>query len=660
MRDTEGYSPTLDADLKLPANFDQTPDATQEPKEYEVASLTEVHQAPQGLKQLTEEGLRNSRVEETETKILEAVGRHNLPPELQVQIINSSEMNGILGYLGQVPSQKEAAAIVNQVVTELAAKQRQKLEALGLSFYPDNTLVLDEAATDAQSYDNVRRGLENLHWLTEAAHSVIAKPTKKDLEHVQPSAETITDHVYTDLLKLGVDAGTVQNALSHDLLDELEHTDYMTGKTDVILGAIDKVIRKLENNGGFKLDLYGDPQPVGGLNWLKNKLSFGRRADKQKSSREYRDIVALQALRDAVTVETANNNTVKYPAPKSLADMAARTAPAKAKKPISQSRQWATGFAGITAAGTIAGAYNESPARDTHEAATVSAAQPTTEAAKPEVQDGVYQFPEITIAPQKLEESVTRSRRSADFAPARAAEVEVASQNRRELETASPARSIEDSLAMSRADIDTSIAQPEKKSSRRVTLEAKPKTKKVKSTIRPLNNFANNIAKAKKEAAKAREARTEARKLVDTMIPKNEFDNVVNKELAPKQTGLERALKAKEKAEEIVKRVKAKRAQAAEASATTPDTVAPAKGLMAKVESSLQNKFGPDAERYLKALPSDVRIALGEMSPAQARALLSDKIATIPEDPNITAERITALHAAKKALEDSGESVSNK
>lgn len=583
---------------------------------------------PKSLQQLTNEGLRRSREEETEATILEAVNQHKLSPELKVQILQSRDMNNILDHLGDTPNAQEADAIIKEVAAELATKQRTKLERLGLRFHPDNTLILNEASKEAQSYENVRAGLENLHQLTEIAPPEIFATPKQGLERVEQSKETIADHVYTDLLNLGIDAGTVQNALSHDLLDELEHTNYMTGKTNVILDAIDKVVRKLENKGQFTLDLYGDPQPIGALNWLKNKLSFGRRADKQKSSREYQDIVALQTLRDAVAVGTSGA-PIKYPAPESFADMAAKTAPVKTRKPLSQGRRLAAGIAGLTAAGTAASMYDDVQARDTREAAKVSVAEPVAEAAKPEAQDGEYQFPQFTIAPQRSEEGTSRTRRSADFTPARSAEAEVVSQ----------ARSIDESL-----DLKTTVKAPERVATKR---NKAPK----------LDVFADHFstpdaAKAPKQETKKVTAKTKAAKYVESVLPSAKLDAVLKKPIEAKKQPSERARAAKTKAEEIVVRVKAERA------AKKVEATEPTSSLMPRVEEALTTKFGPDAERYLKALPSDVRTALGEMSPTQARALLADKIINIHEDPNITAERITALHAAKKALEEGGESVS--
>lgn len=707
MRESGQYPPSLDVDFKAPSDLDQTPDTDQQPEEFEVTDLTEVRQTPpplpnrargrerqtpppipeaaksrgvhtqpedkvlfddtefsgqtqpKSLKQLAKEGLhtpppipdaarfrrvdaqpynfesqpqRNIKeiadevisaeaqeresaktVQKIQQKALEIIGKAKLAPELQVAMLKRVA-NGI-DLRDGIPTEREIWQMVKDAAAPMAAEQRRALENLGLTFDQDNTLVLDEIGKSALEHKGAKEALARLDALTELFAAPIARGEIKRREI------TNADRVYHALSKGGIDARTIQNALSPEFLDALEHTDiiepgdqFIAGKSDAVntsalLNTIDRTIRAFENRGQFTIDLYGDPQPTGPFNWLKNKLSFGRRADKQKSSHEYQNIVALQALRDSINIGPMPKNPIKYPAPESFADMAAATAPAKPKRPLSQGGRWAAGLAGITAVGTAASMYDESQARDHREAARASAATPAAETAQPEVQDGVYQFPEITVAPQKLaSESAPRPRRErTDYTPARSAETEVTSQ----------ARSIDEAL-----DLKTTKSRVRAEGPRRRT----PKIDVFAdhSSVRT----AAEVAPAKAKKASKKEVTTaKAAKLVGAMIPKKALDNVLKKEIVTK------------------------RAQAAtEVTASPIETAASNKGLMTQVESSLNTKFGADAERYLNALPKDVRAALSETTPAQARALLADKIINIHEDPNITAERITALHAAKEAL----------
>lgn len=629
---------------------------------------------------LAEHGKTARAVEIGEQKILQVIQTISLPVEIRMQIIQDPEIKAILKHYDQSPNDQEALQIIRQVADNQAFQERLALERMGLRFDAENTLILDQNGQEAQSYSNIKRRLEKLNQLTEVAYAQ-PKSAQKKIEHppVAPSKETITDHVYDDLLTLGIDTTTVGNALSAELLTELEDANYVAGKTSNLLGAIDKTIRAFENRGNFTLDLYGDPQPIGFFKKIQNRLFGGRVSDKQKSSREYRNILALQALRDAI-----NSNgpvaAIKHPTAESFAPID-RVAPQRS--PLSSRPLRLAGAAGV-AAGVAAGGYGydrSQPQTEFDEVATTAPAQAKEVSAK-----NTRVADEIKISPRFSDDEVTpRPRRAsvADYtAAARSAEAE-SSLERTPWETASPVKK-ETNQKLTRAreiaknavkknqpgrrttnridvfadnhsvpdaakapefvtpeeEITNTIApeilqSPRERAPKMKSLEShKPKLETAKPTV---ENFSDRIAKAKKVAAEIRARQTKAKSTAATigesLIPNKATKKETTRELKTSNnldsTSNLKITPDRKPVSEVVFSSSAK-----------------------KVESALNTRFGADAERYLNALPNDVKSALAELSPTQARALLADKIINIHNDPKISADRITALHVAKEALKD--------
>ncbi len=655
MRDTSEFdSPKIESPL----------DHSLEPESFENAENPDQQQHTEEINQKREAATDEEKVGR---KILSVIEKTGLPPEARMTMYRRIQ-NGLNLEADGIPTERDIWEMVKAAAAPMAAAERHYLESLGFTFETDNTLILDEAGEQAHTYENVKQSLARLSSLTELYSAPIARGEIKRIP------VNNTERLYSTLVKLGIDAGTVQNALSEELIDAIQHSDFVSGQVDLqntpaLLGAIDKTIRAFENKGKFTLDLHGDPQPIGGWNKAMNFLSRGRRAEKQKSSREYQNIISLQTLRDAIAVGPMPQRA-ELPAGVEQKITQTTSAP-KRRVRRDYSGDWAAGIgggvAGLATIGAVAATVggHEAKARDIGEPVKVSAVAPKAESTQADTQDGLYQFPEITIAPQKAEvEATARPRRErTEYTPARSAEAETVSQARsidEALDLRTTKKSVRTESSPRRTpkiDVfaDHSIppdaakapvfAEPES-----TTLEVKPivttkKTSKKESTkAKPVDSFARSIAAAKKEAALARENRAKAAKIADDLIPKNALASLIKKDFAPKSAASERALAHKAKAIEIANRVKAERA------ARQAEVAEPSGGLMSQIESSLNNKFGADAERYLKALPKDVRAALSESTPAQARALLADKIINIHEDPGITAERITALHAAKEAL----------
>lgn len=618
---------------------------------------------------LAEMGRNAISQEKGEQKILEAVRKLPLPVEIQMQITADPEIKDILKYYGHSPSEQEATAIVAQIAAKQADRERQALEKLGFSFDADNTLILDENGEQAHSYENVKRRLEKLNQLTEVAYYKPADPSlKEEPTYVEAAKETVIDHVEDDLRTSGIDATTIGNALSAELKIELEDSNYVSGETGRLLSAIDKTIRAFENRGKFTLDLYGDPQPIGFLKRIQNRLFGGRVSDSQKSSREYRNILALQTLRDAINSQGPVH--IKHPTAESFAPID-RTAQ---RSPISSRPLRFAGAAGI-AAGVAAGAYGydrSQPQTDFDEVTTTAPAQ-TKEASTKETRIA----DEIKILPRLSDDEVVpRARRAsvADYTiAARNAEAET-SLERTPWETATPTKKEASKKLAKQLEVAKTAAKTAKEKRLRIDAfadhsvapdaakapefytpdeeevtpvaptvvesprERAPKLKslesnkpKLESPKTNLDSFSERIAKAKKTAAELRARQAKAKAVSESLIPSSQIKKATSTEFSKaKKTETAKPIK-----------IKAEEAPTSESTFSSP---------IKKIESALQNRFGANADRYLKALPNDVKSALSELSPAQARALLADKIINIHNDPKISADRITALHVAKEAL----------
>ncbi len=620
--------------------------------------------------------MRQEREEETERQILEAATKLSLSPEVRVQLLQSQELRGILDYRGTVPTPQEAAAYLKEAAASLAQREQAELKKLGLRFDAENTVILDKQAEALLKYDDIKNELRKIQELHELQY-VLPKSAAglKKVNEIPPSAETITDHVYQDFKALGIDNATIDNALSHDLLEELEQNNYVSGKINVIQNAIDKLIRKAENTGKFKLDLYDDPQPIGVLGKLWNGLRGGRTSQDLKKTREYHTILSLQALRDAIT--SSPTHATKYPALENFANPITTNQTKSVRTSRPQLGRWATGLA---TAGVIGAAV--SPHEQGRQVDATSEAAPATTYKMPERSPATDQMADTKITPRVAETNTNRTARRYD------------------IETTNPVSfSKSTDTVAAQAEAPVTFAKVEAKPTRRAATQPefkKPASIRRKAVEAPAVDFSHHqerVAAAKADLTAARQKKerntAEAKRIAEEMIPSASIKAALDvSPFTPKTAEFKKPVSRTEKTEKksepradlsgLRKRIDAAKAEAAAArqnkerarteakriaeemiprntlEKVTKTPIAPEASEKANLTEGVKNaftaKFGVNAERYFDALPSDMQQMLENASAKKALAFATNKLITIHEDPNITAERITALHAVTTAL----------